>query len=96
MNLDHMQQPDLIFFLASQLLHSITYDTIFVLCVYEANCFVLTHVFDLQLAERVIDVGLAQPQLVHWGLHDIHPSSQFLEYICGRDQLWPPPALAAG
>lgn len=45
---------------------------------------------------RAIDVGPVQPQQVHCTMHELETSSHFLEYIPGRDQLWPPPALAAG
>lgn len=50
----------------------------------------------LQLTMRAIDVGIARPQQVQCTMHELEASSQFLEYIPGRDQLWPPPALAAG
>ena len=50
----------------------------------------------LQLTQRVIEVGSAQPQLVQWEAHEVQASSHFLEYIPGRDRLWPPADLAAG
>lgn len=52
--------------------------------------------FLLQLTERTIEVGSAEPQLQHWLAHEVKASAHFLEYIPGRDQLWDAPALAAG
>ncbi|KAL3133730.1 hypothetical protein ABBQ32_008220 [Trebouxia sp. C0010 RCD-2024] len=50
----------------------------------------------LQLSCCVIDVGDKQAERVQWTAHDVAPSSHFLEYIPGRDQLWTCEALKAG
>ena len=50
----------------------------------------------MQLSSGGVEVGDWQPQRVHWQAHKLPPSSHLLEYIPGRDQLWPPQALAAG
>ena len=44
----------------------------------------------------MIDVGNRQAERVQWDAHQVTPSSHFLEYIPGRDQLWTPEALRAG
>lgn len=50
----------------------------------------------LQLSSSLVSAGSKQPQAVHWQAQEIPPSSHLLEYIPGRDQLWPPEDLAAG
>ena len=50
----------------------------------------------LQLSTRVIEVGDRQAERLQWAAHAVTPSSHFLEYIPGRDQLWTPEALKAG
>lgn len=50
----------------------------------------------LQLSSRMIEVGDRQAERVQWAAHAVAPSSHFLEYIPGRDQLWTPEALRAG
>ncbi|KAL3143278.1 hypothetical protein ABBQ38_002121 [Trebouxia sp. C0009 RCD-2024] len=50
----------------------------------------------LQLSCRVIDVGDKQAERAQWTAHEVPPSSHFLEYIPGRDQLWTCEALKAG
>ena len=44
----------------------------------------------------MVEVGDRQAGRVQWAAHEVTPSSHFLEYIPGRDQLWTPEALRAG
>ena len=50
----------------------------------------------VQLSSRMVEMGNRQAERVQWAAHEVTPSSHFLEYIPGRDQLWTPEALRAG